>query len=116
MNDRDLALNVVVNCGIGTHGRGIPTLFYLHKDIPATDQEGLKADKFVRDWRVAGALMERCAKENSLDGRTIALSFGVGMFCATRAGSASPTYGVYLERTNKSAPRAIIEACVEALS
>jgi len=77
---------------------------------------GYKAEQFVRDWRVAGALMERCAKENSPDGRTIALSFGVGVFCATRAGSASPTYGVYLERTNESAPRAINEACVEALS
>lgn len=76
----------------------------------------LSAEQFVRDWRVAGALMEKCAKEKSKDGRTIALSFGVEMFCATRAGSASPTYGVYLERTDESAPRAIIEACCEALS
>jgi len=71
----------------------------------------LNRKELLRDWRVAGTLMERAAKA----GRTLALSFGCEMYCATDAESATPTYGVYLERTNRLASRAMIEACVVAL-
>ncbi len=104
MTDKELA-DKVVALGIGKVLNGLFFLMGAH-------DEPVDAEFFVRDWRVAGALMEKTAKR----GRTIALSFGCDVFNATDAESATPTYGVYLERPNKSGPRAIIEACVEALS
>ena len=82
-----------------------------HYNNTGTAHEHEWPETIVRDWRVAGALMEKAAKKK----RTVALSFGCEMFCATDAESSTPTYGVYLERSNESAPRAIIEAAVEAL-
>ena len=109
MTDQELA-DKIVALGVGIKSmtcvtEGDPFLYLLNKQTPI----GF-VDKFVRDWRVAGAMMEKQAKHK----RTIALSFGCDVFNATDAESATPIYGVYLERPNKSAPRAINEACVEA--
>ncbi len=111
MNDKELA-DAVVALGVGVSGNND---WYLPPDheFGATS---VSAQVFLRDWRVAGALMEKCAESQDPDRRTIALSFGMDMFCATAAGSSTPTYGVYLERSDQSAPRAIIQACVEVLS
>jgi len=101
----------VVALGVGKANQIYPDgigKFY-QVDVDADWQTSVNEAKFVRDWRVAGAIMELCAKRR----KTIALSFGPEMFCATGAGSSTPTYGVYLERSNESAPRAIIEAGVE---
>ena len=103
MNDTELAEKVVA-AGVGSISQRDGDNEYC---IMAAF---IRADQFVRDWRVAGAFMEQCARRK----RTIALSFGCDVFNATDAESATPTYGVYLERPNESAPRAIIEACVEA--
>ncbi|MCP5014714.1 MAG: hypothetical protein GY938_05445 [Ketobacter sp.] len=121
MDDKTLA-DAIVGLGVGSERGG----YYSHigsgflsetqNAPPWFVRTNQTPDTFVRDWRVAGALMELCAKSNDPDKRTIALSFGPEMFCATAAGSSTPTYGVYLERSNKSAPRAICEACVKALT
>ena len=75
------------------------------------------SNKFVRDWRVAGALIEKTIKDDKIDLRCVSGSWmpSLERFDACVAGSATPTYGVYLDRSNKSLPHAIIEACVEAL-
>ena len=63
------------------------------------------AENFVRDWRVAGALMERCG------------GFGVGGagddgYYAVVVGEQGSNESV---TEDESLPRAIISACVEAL-
>ena len=119
MNDKELA-DKVVSLGVGEYvcDVGKTRIYSLYDDNGRGDCTGAyleyEHDEFVRDWRVAGALMEERARSKDRDTRTIALSFGPELFCATAAGSSTPTYGVYLERSNESAPRAIIEACVAA--
>ncbi len=85
MNDKELADKVVA---LGVH-----------------PEETLPDDEFVRDWRVAGALMEKCQK-----------------IYAEYIGE--PEQVVYARAADnrtwewpsgKSLPRTIIEACVEAL-
>ena len=64
---------------------------------------GQIAKLFIRDWRVAWALMEKCSGVNTVrrDGKW--KSYAVKNF------------GVALTAGNDSMPRAIIEACCEAL-
>lgn len=59
---------------------------------------GLDANQYVRDWRVAGALMEKCVQELG----------SIGFLALTLHG--------FHPVVTESLPRAIIEACVEALS
>ena len=71
-------------------------LYYMVRD------NFLDASGFVRDWRVAGALMEKVDK-----------------FCAGTCKNCilvSVDNNETLSFETKSLPRAIIEACVEALS
>lgn len=74
----------------------------------------LSAEQFVQDWRVAGALMEKAAKEKKAD-------FG---FKYTPTDKPEPTYQIHVTYDrppfnakgpffNTSAPRAIIEAWVD---
>jgi len=76
------------------------------------------AERFVRDWRVAGALIEKTIKDDKIDLRCVSGSWmpSLERFDACVASSATPTYGVYLDRSSESLPRAIIEACVNALT
>ena len=73
--------------------------------------------KFVRDWRVAGALMEKCI------GKPDWMTMNID-----RKVSSEITHRCWIERTHSgtevenyhardvSLPRAIVEACVESLS
>ncbi len=63
--------------------------------IDADVIDSLPIDEFVRDWRVAGALMEKCDDVRCLHNVMRELNFA--------------------EHAHYPLPRAIIEACVEAL-
>ena len=100
MNDRELADKVVALELDGLHGR------YAHKAGNRewfTYARDMEAKEFVRDWRVAGALMEKCSGINTVrrDGQW--KSYAV------------KNYGVASTASDDSMPRAIIEACCEAL-
>lgn len=59
---------------------------------------------FVRDWRVAGALMEKCkciSCYHASDGYSV--------------NAGDPAVCTYISNVQESLPRAIIEACCEAL-
>lgn len=91
MNDKELA-DAVVALGVG-------------QDIRFGLGEA-NVEKFVRDWRVAGALMEKCESVNIINA-------GNGKFSAL----------VHLDRgvehqmaMSDSKARAITEACVQALT
>lgn len=108
MTDEELA-DAVVALGIFTEIK--PGVFHIANAIP------LGADVFVRDWRVAGAIMERLAKDDELQLRAVSLAWHprMSLFAGQTAGFPDPVYGAFNERMNESAPRAIIEACVEAM-
>ena len=98
MDDKTLA-DAVVALGVG---------YFAPKDVygipPDGSGERKTAHDFVRDWRVAGALMEKMAGS--------AMSPCEWYFM-------SPLWKVYTNGggvRNESLPRAIIEACVEALN
>ena len=113
-SDKELADKIVAH-GVGESNGGMSYILprqFAELPTMSAQIDTAVAKYFVRDWRVAGAGMEKCARR----GRTIALSFGCDVFNATDAESATPTYGVYLERANKNAARAINEAWVEALN
>ncbi len=92
MTDQELA-DKVVALGIGQ--KNGPKM-YVPPNHPFLNPQ--YADDFVRDWRVAGALMEKCAKADAENGRD---TYFIGPFRDTQ---------------NINFPRAIIEACVEARS
>jgi hypothetical protein len=99
MNDNELA-DKVVALGVGRlcPDRGFQ---FRTEDLSGVPQE------FVRDWRVAGALMEKCVDIN--------VSYRHGDHIIWNAAVTSTQRGrAYGE--SESLPRAIIEACVEALS
>jgi hypothetical protein len=77
----------------------------------------IRADQFVRDWRVAGAMMEKMTMEGPDKLRTVMGSYHptLGSFEASVSVSTTNAYGTYLDRSHESLPRAIIEACCEAL-
>ena len=120
MNDKELADRVVA-LGVGRQGKHPKScdgvgFYFTPKDSSGSD-EGMYSSLFVRDWRVAGPMMEKCIKDDRLDLRCVSGSWmpSLERFDACVATSATPTYGVYLDRSNESLPRAIIEACCEAL-
>ena len=106
MNDKKLA-DKVVALGVGGQDKYPLSMdgvgFY---QTPGDESDGLCAELFVRDWRVAGALMEKCQK----------------MYVEYIG---EPEQTVYVRAENnrtwdwpagENLPRLIIEACVEALS
>ena len=107
MNDKELADRVVA-FGVGKANQIYPDgigKFY-QVDVDADWQTSVNESKFVRDWRVAGALMERCL---SLDYDQADEEHTVSVWTAASFTGPSATIG------NESLPRAIIEACCEAL-
>lgn len=68
-------------------------------------QQGLPPELFVRDWRVAGVMLEKQNTRIQIDN-------------AGDKGYLVETYPIVARKfsINKSLPRAIIEACVEALT
>jgi hypothetical protein len=104
MTDKELA-DKVVALGVGIVG-GALTHAPMYRVPDALGEAWLDAEEFVRDWRVAGALMEKvdyfeCKPCPS----------GKWMVRV----STESMMGVK-EAFNESLPRAIIEACVEALT
>lgn len=98
MNDKELA-DKVVALGVLDGGND---QYYAHLGI---NERHLSAKEFVRDWRVAGALMEKVDSiypEKLIDER----------WQVQASLDAMPTEWL----TNESLPCAITEACVEALS
>ena len=99
MNDKELA-DKVVALGVGYKGTSGKDWYATGVEIPS-----LHSYEFVRNWRVAGALMEKCQK-----------------IYAEYIGE--PEQVVYARAENnrtwewpsgESLPRTIIEACCEAL-
>jgi hypothetical protein len=103
VNDQQLA-DAVIALDIGSHqhfsdGRDKGNWY-------GYDSTGDSADVFVRDWRVAGSLMEKCHSvyfDELWDG-----TFSAEATPATESCE-------WFKVENESLPRAIIEACVEAL-
>jgi len=114
MNDKELA-DKVVALGAGYKLKADSEQYCVFADCEWCDT--VPASELVLDWRVAGALMEKTIKDDRIDLRCVSGSWMpcLERFDACVASSATPTYGVYLDRSSESLPRAIIEACVEVL-
>lgn len=95
MTDKELA-DKVIALGVGNNTHDLYAFGAYHVI-------GCTFTDFVRDWQVAGALMEKCddVEIGSLSGDSWAV------ICNDQSST---------QAWNKSLPRAIIEACVEALS
>ena len=116
MNDKELADKVVALELDGLHGR------YAHKAGNRewfTYARDMEAKEFVRDWRVAGALMEK------MDGELLIWRINYededlegGELISVLTGYAWVVEPVRSKdsRQDESLPRAIIEACCEALN
>ena len=95
MNDKELA-DVIVATGLFTVGSEWGDI----KMYNVEPEHDLLCDElFVRDWRVAGALMEKVESESKTS--DTAWMFGQAL--------------AWHRDGEESLPRAIIEACVEAL-
>ena len=113
MNDKELA-DAVVALGIGTQvdypksSDGVG--FYHTPEDDCGESDGVYSKLFVRDWRVAGALTKM------VDAVYIEALFSPGnlpdKWQVQASMDAMPTEWI----VNESPPRAIIEACVEALT
>ncbi len=118
MNDQELA-DAVVAHGVGRlvkHIGDIDPRYSMDSYVGDHSVQDL-ADQFVTDWRVAGALMEKVTMEGPDKLRTVMGSYHptIESFEASVSTSATNPYGTYLDRSNESLPRAIIEACIAAL-
>ena len=96
MNDKTLA-DAIVGCGVGQ---------CQHRKWYGIDHSGDTAEDFVRDWRVAGAMMEK------MDGELL--------IWPQKYSGRTDVWIVEPEKQdtdarNESLPRAINEACVGAL-
>lgn len=118
MTDQELA-DKVVALGVGEHWTSMGVKWYrlINRTMSMSEQEKY----FVRDWRVAGVMIEKvCDKEcdQSLIGsedefeQILVGRGGDGFFCDVPTMRASLDIG----KSNESLPRAIIESCAEALS
>jgi hypothetical protein len=98
VNDKELA-DRLVELGIGVKEW---EQTFTGRYITPAPSDALEPHWFVRDWRVAGALMERCEETEWYWDSEEAVYY----VTADIKGFAQ----------DKSLPRAIIEACVEALN
>ena len=102
MNDKELADKVVaLGVGICSNGR--------KPDYYTIAMDDLDEQEFVRDWRVAGALLERC--------QLASITVDIDAFHAVPFVSVSSMTGKCDNSVDitESLPRAIIEPCCEAL-
>jgi len=98
MTDKELA-DAIVACGVG-YVSG-PHAYGLFLAEGTSERIGGPED-FVRDWRVAGALMERMNSFEVFHGGEWVMDIGM------------PGSNRRVAATNESLPRAICEACVAA--
>ena len=99
MNDQELARQIVAHLG----GDG-PNNYAAYSIVIDGIAHWMPAEKLVNDWRVAGAMMERC--DSIIIGKGARFRVEVTM---NELSWVEPTYG-------ESLPRALNEACSEALS
>ncbi len=104
MNDKELADRVV---SLHVACRSPSDFYYL---VDQSSRSNI-AEYFVRDWRVAGALMEKC-KADMRGPVTIYVSTPASQDFHVRAFDGLRGH----EAESDSLPRAIIEACCEALA
>ena len=105
MTDQELADRIVA-LGVGRANQIYPDALgrFYQIDPDADWQTSVNETKFVRDWRVAGAMMEKCDSvypDKLTDGRWQAMA----------SINAMPSKWIM----DESLPRAINEACCEAL-
>ena len=111
MNDKELADRVVA-LGVGTKRVDQDYYDWSNAWTDAWQKDRMcktKPAAFVRDWRVAGALIEKCYAKNidvGIDSPT----------CTVEAIFDTEGFPCTSAAINESLPRAIIEACVEALT
>lgn len=99
MNDKELA-KAVVSLGVGEDHSGDLDWYSFNGTIGAQQ----RAEQFVRDWRVAGALIEKYLQSGNYPSAFIDYWEDGNFSCVTTS-----------DGYDESLPRAIIEACVEAL-
>ena len=109
MNDKQLA-DRIVELGIGNSYDNEHNRWYRYPAKPAVGT-GWPAEAFVHDWRVCGQLMERVTEVGRI---------GFIGCCTTDTFQCTALHGYgHQAKThhavNESLPRAINEACVEAL-
>jgi hypothetical protein len=100
MNDKELA-DAVVALGVGEYSLGHP----VDPNGYTIGRQVMTHERFVTDWRVAGTLMEKVTHAKiflAMNDKDWKVSAGIDG--RTEGGR------------NESLPRAIIEACVAALS
>ena len=111
MNDKELA-DAVVALGVGQRidleDPHSGTAWVLTEDCGTA---WLTGESFVRDWRVAGALMEKCTDLHYDTISTWNSKPSLTTIIAWANGGVDSSEEV---EVNESLPRAIIEACVEA--
>jgi hypothetical protein len=101
----------VVALGVGYNYHG--AMDWYGTDLSNPDYRALMAaEQFVRDWRVAGALMEKAADN---DDQVLAWKDESGRFRCDLPNVPSERLD-YMPESRESLPRAIIEACVVSLS
>ena len=120
MNDKELA-DAAVELGVGSECEG----FYSHigsgflpekiQRTPAWfDHNNQSADLFVRNWQVAGALMEKCLEDCKQDyDINVERDITNGRYLVSIRGY---TVDATNYSDNDNCSRAIIEACVSALT
>lgn len=112
MNDRELA-DKVVALGVGYKHRYSARghMYNLDGDFFGPDSDEMYDADFVRDWRVAGALVKKC---QAIFVEAVSGTESTVDMWGCRADAA---YGRRTRKWYEDAflPRAIIEACVEAL-
>ena len=119
MNDKELA-DRVVELGVGQYGSTVGfELYYPPQKAEAGILiTGCQSDEFVRDWRVAGALMEKVTNKphwwEVLCDRKMRIEVTHRVWLMP-ANSRYDDDCVTIHARNESLPRAIIEACCEAL-
>ncbi len=103
MNDKELADAVVA---LGVHRYRVAEHVGIYDPPMSREQTD---EEFLSDWRVAGALMEKCNNVRwcrlTIDGFQALAEYGEPERINNIASA-----------NNESLPRAIIEACVEALN
>ena len=111
MTDKELA-DKVVALGVGGKSSSYGDVYHLPGSGFGSPDTTDSID-FVRDWRVAGALMEKCA---SVEIDTIGNPWWVAAYALKRDPDGHQLPERWFKSKGDNLPRAIIEACVEALS
>jgi len=113
--DKELA-DKVVALGVGEYHIRAGSDKHYHVFVGGIGQSD---EQFVRDWRVAGALMEKCVVEelelHLSNVRADTRVCNIDRFAPDESEQINDYVPVSIGRYERNLPRAIIEACVEAL-